>query len=201
MIQLYTSDTPNGYKASIMLEEVGLPYEVHFIHLSKGEQRTPEFLKINPNGKIPAIVDTENGQTVFESGAILIYLAEKTGKLFPAAPAARMEVLQWLFFQMASVGPMLGQLWHFVGVKPEIPYAIERYRKETLRLYGVVDGRLANHRYIAGDTYTIADIATWPWLRVHGSIKIDVEPFPNVRRWLDEIAARPAVQKGITVPA
>ena len=201
MIALYTARTPNGYKASIMLEEIGVPYDVVKIDLSAGEQHAPAYLKINPNGKIPAIVDRQTGRRVFESGAILIYLAEKSGRLLPSDPAQRIETLEWLFFQVGHVGPMLGQLWHFVDLTREIPYALERYRKETLRLYGVVERRLAETHYLAGDDYTIADIATWPWLRVHKALGIDAGPFPNVNRWLDEIAARPAVTKGITVPA
>lgn len=199
MIELYTSDTPNGYKASIMLEEAGLAYRVIEIDLSRGEQKSPEFLKINPNGKIPAIVDKDNGRRVFESGAILIYLAEKSGKLLPEDPAERIETLEWLFFQAANIGPMLGQLWHFQD--RDNPYSLERYRKETLRLYGVVEGRLAQARYLGGDSYTIADIAAWPWLRIHQTLRVDVSPYPHLRRWLAEIADRPAVKKGITIPA
>jgi len=200
MIDLYTARTPNGYKISIMLEEVGLPYRALKIDLSKGEQRDPKYLKINPNGKIPAIVDTETGQCVFESGAILIHLAEKSGRFFPDESRRRMEVLQWLFFQVGSIGPMLGQLWHFVDLTQPVPYALDRYRKETLRLYGVVDRRLAEAPFIAGDEYTIADIAHWPWLRVYKALGIDIAEFPNVKRWIEDVAARPAVQKGITIP-
>ncbi|MGB8275630.1 MAG: glutathione binding-like protein [Alphaproteobacteria bacterium] len=201
MIELYTSNTPNGYKASIMLEEIGLPYTVHKIDLTAGDQGKLEFLEINPNGKIPAIVDGALSRRVFESGAILIYLAEKSGRFLPQDPGARTETLAWLFLQAASIGPMLGQLWHFRGVKPAVSYAINRYEKEAYRLYGVLDGQLASHRHMAGDAYTIADIATWPWIRLHQALGLDVAPYPNVRRWLDEIAARPAVQKGITIPA
>jgi glutathione S-transferase len=201
MIDLYTARTPNGYKISIMLEETGLPYNAVKVDLAKGEQRAPDYLKINPNGKIPAIVERETGQRVFESGAILIYLAEKSGRFLPAEAGARLEVLQWLFFQVGHIGPMLGQLWHFVDLNHEIPYALERYRKETLRLFEVVDRRLRETRYLAGGDYSIADIAAWPWLRVHKALGVDAEPFANVRRWIEEIAGRPAVQKGITVPA
>lgn len=200
MIDLYTARTPNGYKISIMLEEAGIPYRAIKIDLSKGEQRDPKYLKINPNGKIPAIVDTETGQRVFESGAILIHLAEKSGRFFPDESRRRMEVHQWLFFQVGSIGPMLGQLWHFIDLTQPVPYALDRYRKETLRLYGVVDRRLAEAPFIAGDEYTIADIAHWPWLRVYKALGIDIAEFPNVKRWIDEIAERPAVRKGITVP-
>lgn len=200
MIELYTARTPNGYKVSIMLEEVGLPYRVIKVDLAKGEQFAPAYLEINPNAKIPAIVDLDSGQRVFESGAILVYLAEKSGRLLPHESHARMEVLQWLFFQVGSIGPMLGQLWHFIDLTREIPYALERYRKETLRLYGVVDRRLGETRFIAGDEYTIADIANWTWLRVFKSLGIDIETFPNVQRWIEDVAERPAVKKGITVP-
>ena len=201
MIELYTARTPNGYKISIMLEETGLPYHVVKLNLSRGEQFTPAFLEINPNAKIPAIVDLDTGQRIFESGAILIHLAEKSGLLLPRDARKRMDVLQWLFFQVGSIGPMLGQLWHFVDLTGEVPYALERYRKEALRLYGVVDRQLAKAPFIAGDEYSIADIANWPWLRVFKSLGIDIEPFPHVKRWLEEVAARPAVQKGITVPS
>ncbi len=200
MIELYTARTPNGYKVSIMLEEVGLPYRVIKVDLAKGEQFAPAYLEINPNAKIPAIVDLDAGQRIFESGAILVYLAEKSGRLLPHESRARMKVLQWLFFQVGSVGPMLGQLWHFVDLTQPVPYALDRYRKETLRLYGVVDRRLAEAPFIAGDEYTIADIAHWPWLRVYKALGIDIAEFPNVKRWIEDVAARPAVKKGITVP-
>jgi len=201
MIDLHTARTPNGYKISIMLEEIGLPYRVVKISLAKGEQFAPAFAEISPNAKIPAIVDHDTGQRIFESGAILIHLAEKSGRFLPQDARKRMDVLQWLFFQVGSIGPMLGQLWHFVDLKPEIPYALERYRKESLRLYGVVDRHLAKRAYFAGDDYSIADIANWPWLRVFKSIGIDIEPFPHVKRWIELIAARPAVQNGIAVPS
>lgn len=201
MIELHTARTPNGYKISIMLEEIGLPYRVVKISLSKGEQFAPSFAEISPNAKIPAIVDHDTGQRIFESGAILIHLAEKSGRFLPQDARERMNVLQWLFFQVGSIGPMLGQLWHFVDLTGPVPYALERYRKETLRLYGVVDRQLAKAPYIAGEEYSIADIANWTWLRVFKSLGIDIEPFPHVKRWIGEIAARPAVQKGITVPS
>ncbi len=201
MIELYTARTPNGFKISIMLEETGLAYRAVRIDLTKGEQFDPKYLEINPNAKIPAIVDTETGQRIFESGAILIHLAEKSGRFLPREPEKRMAVLQWLFFQVGHIGPMLGQLWHFVDLTREVPYALERYRKEALRLYGVVELRLAVSRFIAGEDYTIADIAHWPWLRVFKSLGIDIEPFPHVHRWIEDIAARPAVQRGIAVPS
>jgi GSH-dependent disulfide-bond oxidoreductase len=204
MIDLYTWGTPNGRKVSIMLEEVGLPYTVHKIDIGKGDQFKPEFVAINPNSKIPAIVDTDGPDgrpmTVFESGAILIYLAEKTGKLMPAAPRPRSEVLQWLMFQMGGVGPMFGQNHHFRRFAPEkIPYGIERYGKETERLYGVMDARLGTVAHLAGD-YSIADIATYPWVSRHDFQEIDLGRFPNVKRWFDGLSARPAVQKGMKVP-
>ncbi len=202
MIDLYTWGTPNGRKASIMLEECGLPYEVHTINIGKDEQFSPAFLKISPNNKIPAIVDRDTGQSVFESGAILIYLAEKTGLLWPQEPAAlRIATLEWLMFQMGGVGPMLGQVHHFLRFNPgKAPYAEERYHREGLRLYGVMDRRLAGNAFLAGDIYTIADIATWPWIsrfEWHGMSWAD---FPNVRRWYETIAARPAVARGYDVP-
>jgi GST-like protein len=203
VIDLYTWGTPNGRKVSIMLEEVGLPYEVHPIHIGQGDQFKPEFLAISPNNKIPAIVDRDNGQSVFESGAILIYLAEKTGKLLPAEPKARMDALQWLMFQMGGIGPMFGQTHHFARfAKEKIPYAIDRYVGETKRLYGVMDTQLGKHAYLAGD-YSIADVATFPWVARwtwHG-LDGGLKDFPNVTRWYDAIRARPAVQRGYNVPA
>lgn len=204
MIDLYTWGTPNGRKASIMLEEVGLPYRVLPIDISKGAQHTPEFLAINPNGRIPAIIDSEGpgGKSIriFESGAILIYLAERTGKLLSAEPRRRMETLVWLMFQMGGVGPMFGQAHHFLRAAPEpVPYGIERYTKETRRLYGVLDGRLGEEAYLAGD-YSIADIATYPWVARHDWHKVDLKDFPNVARWYEAIGARPAVARGMGVP-
>jgi len=203
MIDLYTWTTPNGRKASIMLEEVGLPYRVHAIDISKGDQFKPEFVAINPNSKIPAIVDDEGpgGRlAVFESGAILIYLAEKTGKLIGSSPRARIEAIEWLMFQMGGVGPMFGQTHHFRRFAPEpIPYAVERYTKETQRLYGVLDQRLGQAEYLAGD-YSIADIATYPWTARHEWQGVTLADYPNVKRWFDAIAARPAVQRGMAVP-
>ena len=204
MIDLYTFGTPNGLKASIMLEEVGLPYQVHRIHIGEGDQFNPEFLKISPNNKIPAIVDHDgpNGAPypVFESGAVLMYLAEKTGKLMPHETAARYRVIQWLMFQMGGTGPMLGQAHHFVKFASEkVPYAIERYTKEANRLYGVMDHRLAEVEFLAGD-YSIADIACWTWSRTPDWQGVDIEDYANVKRWFDAIAARPAVQRGLEVP-
>ncbi len=200
MIDLYTWSTPNGRKASIMLEEVGLPYAAHAIDISKNEQFAPDFLKISPNNRIPAIVDKDNGQTVFESGAILMYLAEKTGKLWPQAGEARWRTIEWLMWQMGGVGPMLGQVHHFVKYnKGKAPYAEERYLVEARRLYGVLDRRLAQVEYVAGD-YSIADIAIWPWTSRFEWQTIDLKDFPNVLRWYKAIAARPAVVKGYHVP-
>ncbi len=200
MIELYYWPTPNGHKASIMLEEVGLPYEVHPVNMAKGEQFEPDFLKISPNNKIPAIVDRDGpgGERfpVFESGAILVYLAEKAGRFLPTDTARRFEVLQWLFFQVGNVGPMFGQCGHFLGyAREKIQYAIDRYRNETLRLYGVMDRRLANGDYLAGD-YSIADIATWPWVDVRWFHEIDIEEFPHVERWYERIGRRAAVERG-----
>ena len=205
MIDLYTWTTPNGRKVSIMLEELGLPYGVHPVNIGKGDQFAPEYLKINPNGKIPSIVDPQgpDGKPIamMESGAILIYLARKTGKFFPQAERAQYDVLQWLMFQMGGVGPMFGQTHHFLrAAKEPVPYAIERYMAETRRLYGVLNDRLKVHDYLAG-AYSIADIATYPWVARHEWHKTDLNDFPHVRRWFDAISARPAVQKGMKVPA
>jgi GST-like protein len=201
MIDLYTFTTPNGRKASIMLEEVELPYNVHTIDITKGDQFTPEFVAINPNSKIPAIVDQDTGITVFESGAILIYLAEKTGKLLPTATKERFQVLSWLMLQMGSVGPMLGQLNHFKRFAPEkIPYAVERYQKETLRLYSVLDKQLAEREFLCGD-YSIADIATYPWIAIHEMQGLTLDDHPNLKRWVETVQQRPAVERGMAVPA
>jgi GST-like protein len=201
MIDLYTFTTPNGRKASIMLEEVELPYNVHKIDITKNEQFTPEFVAINPNSKIPALVDRDTGITVFESGAILIYLAEKTGKLLPTNDKERFQVLSWLMLQMGSVGPMFGQLNHFKKFAPEkIPYAIERYEKETLRLYSVLDTQLAEREYLCGD-YSIADIATYPWVAIYEFQGLTLDNHPNLKRWVETMQQRPAVQRGMAVPA
>jgi len=201
MIELYTAPTPNGWKASIMLEELGLPYEVRAINLLEGVQKEPWYLKINPNGRIPTIVDRDaGGFAVFESGAILIYLAEKTGKLLPKDAKGRSVALQWLMFQMGGIGPMQGQANVFFRYAPEkIEYAIKRYQEETARLYKVLDTRLAEAEYLAGE-YSIADIATWPWVRIHDWAGVSVDGMPHLERWIDAIAARPAVMKGIDVP-
>jgi GST-like protein len=201
MIDLYTFTTPNGRKASIMLEEVELPYNVHKIDITKNDQFTSEFVAINPNSKIPAIVDHDTGITVFESGAILIYLAEKTGKLLLTADKERFQVLSWLMLQMGSVGPMFGQLNHFKKFAPEkIPYAIERYEKETLRLYGVLDKQLMEREYLCGD-YSIADIATYPWVAIYEFQGLTLDSHPNLKRWVETMQQRPAVQGGMAVPA
>ena len=205
MIDLYTWSTPNGRKVSIMLEETALPYRVHKVDISKGDQFKPEFVTINPNSKIPAIVDGDGpgGKplTLFESGAILIYLGEKTGKLLPKDPVTRYVVLEWLMFQMGGVGPMFGQVHHFLRAAPEpVPYAIERYGKETRRLYGVLDARLGKAAFLAGE-YSIADIATFPWVARHEWHKVALGDFPNVERWYRTIGARPAVTRGMQVPS
>ncbi len=201
MIDLYTWSTPNGRKVSIMLEEVGLPYTVHAVDIGKDEQFEPGFLKISPNNRIPAIVDRSNGDLpLFESGAILMYLAEKTGKLMPTNERARWHAVQWLMWQMGGVGPMLGQIHHFLrAAKGKAPYADERYVKEGKRLYGVLDRQLARSDYVAGD-YSIADISIWPWISRFEWQTIDMNEYPNVTRWYKAIAARPAVEKGYHVP-
>lgn len=206
MIDVYTWPTPNGHKVHIMLEECGLPYRVHPINIGKGDQFKPEFLAISPNNKIPAIVDGEGPDgkpiSLFESGAILVYLAEKTGRFLPATARERYAVLQWLMFQMGGVGPMLGQAHHFrVFAHDRIPYAIDRYTSEAKRLYGVIDRRLAEVPYLAGETYSIADIATFPWLRSWEKQGISWADYPHAKRWFDAMAARPAVQAGVSVLA
>jgi len=205
MIDLYTWTTPNGRKVSIMLEECRLPYSVHEINIGQNEQFTPEFVAINPNSKIPAIVDSEGpgGKPIsmFESGAILVYLAGKTGKFLPKTERGKYDALQWLMFQMGGVGPMIGQAHHFLrSAKEKIPYGIERYTKETRRLYGVLDKRLSTEKFLAAGQYSIADIATYPWIARHEWHEVDLNEFPNVKRWFDAIGARPAVQRGMDVP-
>jgi GSH-dependent disulfide-bond oxidoreductase len=204
MIELYTWGTPNGQKVSIMLEEIEIPYNVHAINLAKNDQKTPEFLAINPNGRIPAIVHTEGpgGKPlkIFESGAILIYLAEKSGKLLSRDPVRRMEAIEWLMFQMAGVGPMFGQLGWFTRNAADNQQGITRYTDETIRLAGVLDQRLGEAEYLA-EEYSIADIATFPWVAILGFFKINLDNMPNLKRWRDAIAARPAVQRGLKVPA
>jgi len=201
MIDLYTAPTPNGYKVSILLEELKLPYNVVSIELEKKEQKKTEFLKLNPNGRIPIIVDHENNDfTVFESGAILIYLAEKSGKFLSSDPNGRSVTLQWLMFQMGGIGPMQGQAHVFYRYAPEkIEYAIERYQKETLRLYTVLDTQLKENEYLTGDL-SIADIATWPWVIRYRWAGLDIGNLPHLQRWLDVLAERPAFQRGIEVP-
>jgi len=201
MIDLYTSPTPNGWKASIMLEETGLPYEVHSISLGAGDQKTPDYLKINPNGRIPTIVDRdEDNFSVFESGAILIYLAEKTGKFLPADRKGRSTVMQWVMFQMGGIGPTQGQANVFFRYFPEkLPAVISRYHNETKRLYEVLEKRLEGREFICDD-YTIADIATWPWVRIYAWAGIEIDDLPNVQAWIERVSARPAVQRGVEIP-
>jgi GSH-dependent disulfide-bond oxidoreductase len=205
MIDLYTWTTPNGRKVSILLEELGLPYRTHAINIGKGDQFKPGYVKLNPNSKIPSIVDPDgpDGEPVamMESGAILIYLAGKTGKLLPESIRGRYEALQWLMFQMGGVGPIFGQVHHFLRTaKQAVPYAIERYVKETRRLYGVLDAHLKDHEFLA-DEYSIADIATYPWAARYEWHKTRLEDFPYLKRWFDVISARPAVQRGMKVPS
>ncbi len=201
MIDLYAWPTPNAFKVSIMLEETGTPYRVFPVDITKGDQFKADFLKMNPNNKMPVIVDSDgpDGQpiTIFESGAILLYLAEKTGRFIPRDVRGRYAVTQWLMFQMASIGPMLGQVHHFRVYAPEpIPYAIERYTNEARRLYNVLDRRLGEVDYLAGD-YSIADMAVFPWIRPYKRQGLDINDFPNLKRWFEAIDARPAVQRGL----
>jgi GST-like protein len=206
LIDLYTWATPNGRKASIMLEEVGLEYTVHEVNIGKDEQHHPDFLAINPNNKIPAIVDSDGpgGQpiTVFESGAILIYLAEKVGSpLLPSDPRKRIETLQWLMFQMGGVGPALGQAHHFLKfAKEDIPYGKKRFKTETQRLYSVMDDHFEANRYFVGDDYTIADVSTYPWISRYEVHQVDLNEYEHVKRWFEDVGAREAVQKGMAVP-
>jgi GSH-dependent disulfide-bond oxidoreductase len=201
MIDLYTAPTPNGWKASIALEELELPYEVHMVNLLAGEQKTPEYLKINPNGRIPTIVDRDAGNfAVFESGAILIYLAEKTGRLMPTDSKGRSRVIQWVMFQMGGIGPMQGQANVFFRYFPEkIESVISRYQNETKRLYGVLDRQLEGREWIVDD-YSIADIANWGWVRAYAWAGLEIDDLPNLRRWNEAMAARPACQRGVEVP-
>ncbi|MDE0726040.1 MAG: glutathione S-transferase N-terminal domain-containing protein [Alphaproteobacteria bacterium] len=201
MIDLYTSSTPNGHKASVTLEELELPYEVHAINLGEGDQRTESFLAMNPNGRIPVIVDREADDfVVFETGAIMVYLAEKTGRLLPADVKGRSVVMQWLMFQMGGVGPMMGQANVFHRYFPEkIQPAIDRYQKETRRLFEVLDRGLDGKDYLAGD-YSIADIANWCWVRTHKWSGVEVDGLGNLQAWMDRLAARPACQKGTKIP-
>jgi len=204
MIDVYTWGTPNGHKVHIALEELGLPYRIHTVDIGRGEQFEPAFLKISPNNRIPAIVDNEGpgGQplSLFESGAILLYLAEKTGKLLSKDPATRYTTIQWLMWQMGGLGPMLGQAHHFRLYAPEqIPYGIERYSNESKRLYRVMDKRLGESRFLGGEDYSIADIAAWPWTRSPDRQGVDRDELPNFKRWFDEISQRPAVKRGVEV--
>ena len=206
MIEVYSWATPNGHKVHIMLEECGLPYRVHAIDIGAGDQFDPAFLAISPNNKIPAIVDPDGPEgrpiSLFESGAILLYLAGKTGRFLPEGVSAKYEVLEWLMFQMGGVGPMLGQAHHFRIYAPErIPYAVDRYTNEAKRLYGVMDKRLARSKYLGGSEYSIADIAVFPWLRSWKNQGIDWNDYPNLKGWFDEIAGRPAVKRGVEVLA
>lgn len=206
MIDLYTWKTPNGRKISIMLEECGLAYEVRAVDIGSGEQSAPEFVALNPNRKIPVIVDHEGPDgrpmVVIESGAILVYLAEKSGRFMPRDPRSRSEVLQWLMFQMGSVGPMLGQVHHFLRAAPErVQYAVDRYGAEARRIYGVLESRLDGRSWLAGDDYSIADIATFPWIARHDWQRIELADYPQVKRWFEALCARPAVQRGMEVPA
>jgi GST-like protein len=206
MIDVYSTATPNGHKVHIMLEECGLPYRVHHINIGEGDQFKPEFLAISPNNKIPAIVDAEGPDgkpmSLFESGAILVYLASKTGQFLGNTDRERFATLQWLMFQMGGVGPMLGQAHHFRIYAPEkLEYAINRYTNEAKRLYGVIDKQVAKSGYLAGEAYTIADIATFPWLRSWKNQGIDFDEYPHAKRWFDEISERPAVKRGVEVLA
>ncbi len=206
MIDLYSWATPNGHKIHVMLEECGLPYTVHAVDIGAGDQFKPDFLAISPNNKIPAITDSDGPDgkpiSLFESGAILLYLAGKTGKFMPKSVRGRYVMMEWLMFQMGGIGPMLGQAHHFRIYAPEkIEYAVDRYTNEARRLYGVLDKRLGQCRFLAGDEYTIADIATWPWTRSYKNQGIELDDFPNVKRWFDTIEARAAVQRGVQVLA
>ena len=206
MIDLYSWATPNGHKIHIMLEETGLPYTVHPVNIGAGDQFKPDFLNISPNNKMPAMIDSDGPDgkpiSLFESGAMLIYLASKSGKFLPANLRDRWSTLQWLMFQMGGVGPMLGQAHHFLGYAPEkIPYAMNRYSKEANRLYGVIDKRLSQSKFIACGEYTIADMAIMPWLRYPDRQGVDIAEYPHLKKWFDGIAARPAVQRGLQVLA
>ena len=206
MIDVYSWATPNGHKIHIMLEDCGLEYKVHPINIGAGDQFGDDFLKISPNNQIPAIVDPEGPDgkpiSLFESGAILLYLASKTGKFLPEDVRGKYDALQWLMFQMGGVGPMLGQAHHFRIYAPEkIEYAVNRYTNEAKRLYGVIDKQLSQHPWLAGNSYSIADIATFPWLRSWKNQGVELEDYPHLHRWFDTIAARPAVQRGVEVLA
>jgi len=200
MIELYTAPTPNGYKASIALEEMAIPYNVHFINLLEGDQKQPEYLRICPNGRIPALVDTDNDLAVFESGAIMIYLAEQSGRFLPTDVAGRSRVIQWLMFQMGGIGPMMGQANVFYRYFPEkIQPVIDRYHSEGRRLFEVLDRQLADNEFLAGE-YSIADMANWAWVRTHKWSGIPLDGLAHLSRWMDAIAARPGAQRGVKVP-
>lgn len=202
MIDFFSAGTPNGYKVAIALEETGLPYTFHHIRPSEGEQKEDWYVALNPNGRIPTIIDRSNHDfIVFESGAILLYLADLTGRFLPDVPRQRSVAIQWLMFQMGNLGPMMAQAGHFLNAAPErIDYAVTRYTDESRRLLAVLDRRLADNRFLAGEDYTVADIAAFPWVRAHDRIGVALEETPNLKRWADEIAARPAVQRGLKVP-
>ncbi len=201
-IQLYTYQTPNGHKASIMLEETGLPYDVHVIDIEKGKHKAPDFMALSPNNKIPAIVDPDRGRTVFESGAVLVYLAGRAGMLRPQTEDERLTALQWILFQAAHVGPTLGQIWNWkIFATEKLPQVIARFEAEANRVFGVLNGQLGRQAHLAGDEYGIADIMNWPWINVVGpQLKLDLSPYPNLTRWHTEIGQRPAVQRGLKVP-
>ena len=202
-IQLYTYQTPNGHKASIMLEETGLAYDVHVVDIEKGYQFRPAFLAMNPNNKIPVIVDPDRGRTVFESGAILLYLADRSGVLKPRDGIEAGHTLQWALFQAAHVGPTLGQLWNFkIFAAEKLPQVIDRFERETARVMRVLDGQLGSKPYLVGDLFGIADVMTWPWINAAlTKLGVDITPYPNLARWFADIGARPAVQRGLRVPA
>lgn len=205
MIDLYTAPTPNGWKITIMLEEAGIPYNLQWVNIGKGEQFAEDFLAISPNNKIPAIVDREPGDggdsiSVFETGAILVYLAEKSGQFLPADPRGRKAALEWLFWQVGGLGPMLGQHGHFKLYAPErIAYATDRYRREALRLYGVLDRRLSSVPFLAGDDYSVADMATFPWVQTYKAQEIDLASFSHVRTWYGQLKERPGLRRGMAV--
>ncbi|WP_429810161.1 glutathione S-transferase family protein [Ensifer sp. B1-9] len=201
-IQLYTYQTSNGHKASIMLEEAGLPYDVHVVDIEAGEQRKPEFVALNPNNKIPVIVDPDRDRTVFESGAILHYLAERSGVLLPGCDAERVQVQSWILFQAAHVGPTLGQLWNYKVFAPEkIPYVIGRFEQEANRVYRVLEGQLVRHAHVAGETYGLADVMVWPWIHAGlTKLGLTLDGTPNLARWYMAVGARPAVLRGLVVP-
>jgi GST-like protein len=201
-IQLYTYQTPNGHKASIMLEETGLPYDVRVVDIDRGDQKTPAFLALNPNGKIPVIVDPDRGRTVSESGAILFYLAERSGVLKPKTAEERDVALQWVLFQAAHLGPTLGQIWNWkIFAAEKLPQVVARFEREADRVFRVLDGRLASQAHLAGGAYGVADVMTWPWINVaEPKLRLDLRPYPNLRRWFGEVAGRPAVRRGLEIP-